>query len=100
MIFDAGGLGLGVDHVNGAVKIGRVRGVDLAGSFGDVEFIGRVGGIEDAEILAVGGASKHQKSTRLGALLCLARLDKKDATLKIISFDFFDIHQSLLCECS
>ena len=27
-------------------------------------------------------------------------VDKKDATLKIISFDFFDIHQSLLCECS
>ena len=27
------------------------------------------------------------------------RVDKKDATLKIISFDFFDIHQSLLCEC-
>ena len=33
-------------------------------------------------------------------LLFLRCVDKKDANLKIISFDFFDIHQSLLCECS
>ena len=42
--------------------------------------------------------SMGQKAKAAARILSSATREQKDAALKIISFDFFDIHQSLLCE--
>ena len=65
MIFYAVGLGLGVDHIDGTVKEGRVSGVDLSCSLRDLKLFGSIGGIENAEILAV-GRDKADVVTALG----------------------------------
>ena len=49
---------LGVKCLDGTVKIGDVFGVDLAHSLGNLELLGSVGGVENAEILAVGSGEE------------------------------------------
>ena len=47
-------LGLGVNGLDGAVKEWSVFGIDFTRPFGDLKLFGCVGGVENAEILAVG----------------------------------------------
>ena len=52
-------LGLGMYCLDRTVEERCVRRVYLSCSFGDLIFIGSVGGIENAEILAVGGGEEN-----------------------------------------
>ena len=59
VVFNTAWLAFAVHGVNVAIEIGCVFGIDLAGSFGDIEFIVLVARVKNAEFLAVGRYEEH-----------------------------------------